>query len=671
MAQLSDAEIVGKLRVLLGVDSSSVPGEVDKIGKDLEKRLGKYADRAGKSIGLAIGGAVVAFGALVKISLDTIDAQSKLAARTGSSIAAIQALTMAGDLADVSQEALAKSVGMLNVKLAEAARTAQGPAYEALRRLGLQAGELSKLDADERLIVIADRMAKLGLSAGQSGEVLRNLGIRSQEMANLLEGGGDAIREARQEIKELNIALGDVDGKKVEMANDAWVRVRKVLTGVGNQVAAELAGPLKFLADEFVEVAKQSGGIRPIVRAVVESVLTGVGSIIDSLRGWGFWIEKVQSHWKEFKADLNVKVGTGMFAELRKNAEEHAKRMADIQRREGEGPSYKPWVDKALAAMDAIDKKAKEQAEEGKKRREKPAANLDAFTTEERKGLMDRLNALKQSVSNEFVVLQYQRDKKLADLKELNAKLQLGAQEHNALKLQIEQDYQKQSAELIQSRLEEGTLTEQEALSRRYAQQLAMLEAFKQSEAYTVEKYEALKKRIVEANAMAEHQIRARTWSAGADIVENAMGHITSLMDSESSAQFNIMKGVAMAVALVKGYEAVVSAIAAGNAIGGPPVGAAFGAVAAAGVAAQIAKIAMTQPGSKGTVGGPSGGEGGGGAAAAAAAEPAASPAGPIRSSEISITGVGVGDIFTGKQLRQLIKGINEQAGDGVLIHAR
>jgi len=141
--------------------------------------------------------------------------------------------------------------------------------------------------------------------------------------------------------------------------------------------------------------------------------------------------------------------------------------------------------------------------------------------------------------------------------------------------------------------------------------------------------------------------------------------NLSTLMNSGSKKMFQIGKTAAIASALVKGYEAVVSSYAAGAKVGGPVVGAAYAATAAAATAAQIGQIKKQQFGSGGSVTAYSGG-------IPATNTTTGGGVGPINPSQqqgrtISINLTG-GALFTAEQIRELIGQINEQIGDGVSI---
>lgn len=217
------------------------------------------------ALGVAVGVAASIRGITNALSrLDDIAKQSRSIDATANGLRAVQ--LAAGD-AGVSAEAATTALQQMTRELARAER-GTGPAADALRRLGLSASELARMDADERLAAIADAARDAGLSAGQSADLLRDLGVRSREMALALIDGGDAIRDARQELVRLGLALDATDLAAVEAANDALARMGMVARSFGDTVAVTLAPALQGLAEAFT----RAGGEAGVFRAVAERI---------------------------------------------------------------------------------------------------------------------------------------------------------------------------------------------------------------------------------------------------------------------------------------------------------------------------------------------------------------------------------------------------------------
>lgn len=255
--------VIGALRVNLGLNSAQFSNGLGNANKGL-KRF-KVAAAA------AVAGAAVAFARLTTNGLQFVDAQAKLARSLDASIDGLRTLQIVASDAGVSGSALKTSLEKLTQRLAEAERKA-GASRDALDRLGVSAAELSALDVDERMEAISDRIKELGWSAGQTGDFLRDLGIRNQEMALLIGAGGDAIRAARQEVIDYGLSLNAVDAAKVEAANDALSRVGRVFEGLSNQLAIAFSPALERAAESFTNLSRIGGPINRVFTALGENI---------------------------------------------------------------------------------------------------------------------------------------------------------------------------------------------------------------------------------------------------------------------------------------------------------------------------------------------------------------------------------------------------------------
>jgi len=268
---------VGTLRARMGLDASSfnrgLKG-VEGSARGLASRLARTMARAGA---VAVAAAGVGSAALARQSLQFIDQQAKVARTIDGTIDGLRALQMAAGDAGVGQSDLNKSMQMMSARLVEA-QVKGGATADALERIGLSAASLSRMDADERLATIADRMQELGFTSGQASQFLMDMGVRSKEMALLLTQGGDAIRAARQEVDDLGLSLSSVDAAKVEAANDALSRIKLVTEAVGNRMAVAFAPALERMAVAFTSAMREGG----LLRAVID----GLGQNVDRITSY-------------------------------------------------------------------------------------------------------------------------------------------------------------------------------------------------------------------------------------------------------------------------------------------------------------------------------------------------------------------------------------------------
>ena len=254
--------VIGALRVNLGLDSAKFSRGLSEAQKSMQAARKQFAAVAG--VAAAMGAAI---SAAALAGARDIDRAAKSARRLDSTVGAFRALELAAGEAGVSLSGLANDVQTMNRELANVGKT--GTAKRALDALGLSAGELQGLDADEKLATIADQVKKLGLDAGQTTAVLRDLGIRNREMALLVLGGGDAIRAARGDIKEYGLELNSIQSAGIERANDQIGRLGLITQYAGQQLALSLVPAMGQLAEALTNSLREGGALRAVIDGLI------------------------------------------------------------------------------------------------------------------------------------------------------------------------------------------------------------------------------------------------------------------------------------------------------------------------------------------------------------------------------------------------------------------
>jgi len=148
-------------------------------------------------------------------------------------------------------------------------------------------------------------------------------------------------------------------------------------------------------------------------------------------------------------------------------------------------------------------------------------------------------------------------------------------------------------------------------------------------------------------------------YAGGANDVIGNVEKLTDALGLEGKKAFEIQKALGIARAVVSGAESITHSFNAGTAIGGPPLGFAFAGIAAAATAAQIAALASTSYQSKSV---PASGGG-----ATSAQQPVA-PAAQAQSRTVNIVLPAGQRLFSDMQIEQLIRELNDKAGDGLTI---
>ena len=234
-----------KLNVIIGADTDQLDRKLTKT----QVKLRKFA----KVAGVAVAAAAVAMGAMVKAGLRNIDAQAKLAQSLGTTVASIQVLERAGELAGVSMQGIEQATKDLTRRLSQAA-TGTGPAVDALKRLRLEASTLSEMPLDKRIETINDAISEFIPLAEQAAVAGQLFGEEGSIAMSRIDGG--TIRQAAQDMREFGVIISEVDAEQIERTNDALSRVTLILKGVVTRLTVGLAPALEWLAGALAELWK-------------------------------------------------------------------------------------------------------------------------------------------------------------------------------------------------------------------------------------------------------------------------------------------------------------------------------------------------------------------------------------------------------------------------------
>lgn len=261
---------IGNLKVTIGAETKDLVRGIG-LAKGALKGFARLAKVTGAAAGAAFAAASVGIAAMTKSGLDAVDAQAKMARSVDGSIDGLRALQLAGSDAGASVELVNSAVQQMGKRLSEAAREGKGPAADALKVLGLNARELMQLDVDERIGAIADRINAMGLSAQDAAGLMREFGVRNNEISLILLQGSEAIRRARGEVDKFGLSIGKDAAARVEAANDAMARIALVFEGLRTKLAVGVAPVLERLAVNFQDMAQAGGPLQGVIDPLVAS----------------------------------------------------------------------------------------------------------------------------------------------------------------------------------------------------------------------------------------------------------------------------------------------------------------------------------------------------------------------------------------------------------------
>ena len=230
--------------------------------------LGKLGGIIGK-ITLAFTALAGIFAALVLRQAALIDRIGKVAKVTGVAAETLQKFSFAAELAGVSTDQAEVALRRFSRRLGEAQKNT-GELAPTLRRLGIDLkdnnGEFKS--AEQVLFELADAIKDTEGASARLSIAFKAFDSEGAELVNVLNQGGDAMREVFQRAQDLGAVLSTSAIQGVENFNDGLTELRTVINGVANVFVAALAPALTKATLDFtnflVALGKEKGSIEDL-----------------------------------------------------------------------------------------------------------------------------------------------------------------------------------------------------------------------------------------------------------------------------------------------------------------------------------------------------------------------------------------------------------------------
>lgn len=229
------------------------------------------------AIGTALGAG--GLGLMVKASLEATDALAKTARRIGVTTQELQKLHHAAAITGVETATMNMALQRFIRRTAEAAR-GTGEAKDALRELGLNASQLTKLPLEEQMLALADAFEGAGTDADRVRLAMKLFDSEGVALVQTLKEGRAGLQGMFREAETLGMVLSTSAVKGVEQTNDAIARLGGVIRGFRDQVVAKLAPGIEALTTHFtnliVEQANLKGGFEALGKAIAVDLIRAV-----------------------------------------------------------------------------------------------------------------------------------------------------------------------------------------------------------------------------------------------------------------------------------------------------------------------------------------------------------------------------------------------------------
>lgn len=669
-----------ELIVRIKATTEGLEAGLEKAGKQLEKFDATAQSKligATKALG-ALGVAAAAAGAalaihLVSHALESAAALDNMSKMLGISVEELAKLHYAASRVGVSTEGVNMAIRRMGISL-EAAESYTGPAAEALRDLGVEIKDIRDLKPDEQFKILADAIGKARDQSEKMRISTQLFGREGGKMVALFNEGREGIEKYGQRAEALGLVLSTLEVEKLHEAEEALNEMEKLAQGFGNRLAVEVAPVIIMVAKQVTDWAAETHAVQKVTDALVETywflakavgyvmvvskatllgmesmLLDATAAVLDLASDVQYGFENMWSTIKSIATAITatfnvvwqgIKVGVdGIKLAWGVMAEEIGAIWAKTLFTIAEGMRTA-----GLKGADVVETAALRVGAATGDLSAKYTKELDDQVAATKVAAEEMANAWKDVGAGRGERGENATDRAASSLREksagvdaqLNSTLQQDPGQHiDDLRKQMDQE---QDLKDKAQKREEGSKQKHLNIMEKQDQQAG-----------------ARLKALWEAGYRGRLQMAA-----------DVLGQLSSLMDTHSRKAFEIGKAAALAEAVIKGYQAAVSAWAAGMSVGGPyapAVAAAYTAASLVSTGAQIAKISSMSFGG-GSSGG--GGGGGGGDTSAASIATGAADTGVAKDTRTGVILHMPDDaLMDGQGFRRLIKKLNETTADG------
>lgn len=650
---------IGAINVKISADDTEFNAAVKRVKKELGetgKELRAAANQFGKWGAAAAAAGAAASAAIFKATAQSVRELNTLAQVSNTSVAELQRLAFASNTVGVEQDKLADILKDVNDRVGDFNATGGGPMLDFFEQIapkvGVTAEQFRNLSGPQALQLYVSSLEKANLSQADMTFFMEAMASDSTRLLPLLRDNGAALQELARQAEEVGVGLSAIDVEHINRASAALDKVTSALSSQTQAAVAEFAPLVEIIANDVLALTKETGDFGVSAISVFEGVATVAGVFADGLRGIQVVAKGIETGLRSmgvaFTAIITAQVkAIEGFVNL---AISGINRIVEAANSLGANlPTLDSWSSSVVSNMEGA---------------------LQSMMTAQQTAVAELHALMMQPMPSDGIDAYVEQVKqRMAEVAETVRAATSGQDPNNDSSTSL--GLTKAEQEQLNARIEairQAGLTEQQVLQEKYAADHEALRLALENELLTREEYAQRTLEVaqrysdqmtqVEAESAAQRQrlqeMEART-KLGA--IQDSLGQMSSLMNSESRKLFEIGKTAAIANSLINAYEAVTSAYRYGSSIGGPPVGALMAAAAGAAQFAQIKQI-KAQSFSRGA---------GGGANQFSGGVPAVNTTQqqPSRNINISLTGSS----FGAGGIRDLIAEINGAIGDGVALN--
>lgn len=275
--------VIGALRVNLGLDSAQFQSGLKRSQGGMEQ----FKRQAMVAFAAASAAAVGAFMA-IQGAANRADQQIKAASSYGIPIEQLGRLSHAAELSGSSMEEVGKAAQRTARAVNYAMTGVTNESTRAFEQIGIALTNTDGTARDVEGILgdVAERFASMPDGATKTALAVEMFGRSGANLIPMLNAGRDGLAEMGDEAERLGLVFSENTARSSERFNDNLTRLSRTMTGLWNQVLANVIEGFAQLTDRIVATSQQGGlfdGVINTISGAMNGLVRAIMWVIDNL----------------------------------------------------------------------------------------------------------------------------------------------------------------------------------------------------------------------------------------------------------------------------------------------------------------------------------------------------------------------------------------------------
>lgn len=286
----------GGVFVEIGADPAKFFAALKGVNKSIAS-VGKSMQSAGTKMAALGAGVVGPIFASAAAFANVGSALNDMSARTGVATESLSVLQFAAEQTGTDMGGVETALKKMQ-KAIFAAGEGSKEAADALAMVGLSAGDLAGLSADQQMGKIADGLMAIEDPGARAAIAMKIFGKSGTDILPMLEGGSAGMAAFAAEAKRLGLVMDSETAAKADALGDAIDAVKVSMKMAFIQVGSAVAPILTQLAQGLAVVAANVGKFISENQAFVVSVLKGGAALFaagTAITGIGYSLQGLSS----------------------------------------------------------------------------------------------------------------------------------------------------------------------------------------------------------------------------------------------------------------------------------------------------------------------------------------------------------------------------------------